>query len=139
MSTTVGQIMSHNTETVTPDTAVSEAARRMRDAGVGDVAVVEQERLVGIVTDRDIAIRVVAEGKDASTPVREACSDGELATVAPTSSLEDAARLMRERSVRRLPVVDAGRVVGMVSIGDLAMELDERSALADISSTESNR
>ena len=139
MPSTVQDIMTRHLETVAPDAAVGEAARRMRDAGVGDVAVVEQERLVGLVTDRDIAVRIVAEGRDASTPVREACSAEALATAAPGMSQADAARLMREKAVRRLPVVEGDRIVGMVSIGDLAIEQDERSALADISATESNR
>jgi len=139
MASTVSQIMSREPETVAADAAVSDAARRMRDGGVGDVAVMDGERLVGILTDRDIAVRVVADGKDASTPVREACSGDELATITSDTSVEDAARLMREKSVRRLPVVDDNRLLGIVSIGDLAIEQDERSALADISAAESNR
>jgi CBS domain-containing protein len=139
MASTVSQIMSKEPETVSADAAVSDAAQRMRDAGVGDVAVVDGDRLVGILTDRDIAIRVVASGRDASTPVREACSDDELATVTADTSMGDAARLMRQKSVRRLPVVEDNRFIGIVSIGDLAIEQDERSVLANISAAESNR
>jgi CBS domain-containing protein len=82
---------------------------------------------------------VIAEGKDANTAVSEACSGADLATVAPDTPLDQAAQLMRERSVRRLPVVANDRIVGIVTIGDLAMERDEQSALADISVADPNR
>ena len=119
--------------TISSTSTVQDAARAMRDAGVGPVVVLEEEAIRGIVTDRDIAIRAVAEGRDPSgTTVGEICSE-ELVTLEPTDSVEDAIRLMREKSVRRIPVVESGRAVGIVSIGDLAVQLDPDSALADIS------
>jgi CBS domain-containing protein len=140
MPSTVAQIMARNPESVTADATVRDAAQLMRDADIGDVVVLETERLVGILTDRDIAVRVVAEDKDISTTtVGEVCSGQGLATVTPDTSVDAAAQLMREKAIRRLPVVEGDRVVGVVSIGDLAIERDEKSALADISATEPNR
>lgn len=139
MASIVSEIMATDVEAVSADAPITEAAQRMRDADVGDVIVREGERPVGILTDRDIVTRIIASGKDTNTPVREACSGADLATVAPDTPLDQAAQLMREHAVRRLPVVDNNRVVGIVSIGDLAMERDEQSALADISVAEPNR
>jgi signal-transduction protein with cAMP-binding, CBS, and nucleotidyltransferase domain len=86
-------------------------------------------RLAGIMTDRDIAIRVIAENKPPETPVPQAYSGADLATVTPDTVLEQAAELMRSKAIRRLPVVDGGRPAGIVSIGDLAIERNDTSAL----------
>lgn len=139
MATTVADVMAHDPATVSADAPVSEAARHMRASDAGDVLVMDGRRLAGIITDRDIAIRVVAENKPPETPVREAYSDGDLTTVTPDTTLEQAAELMRSKAIRRLPVIDGDRPIGIVSIGDLAIERDETSALADISAAESNR
>ncbi|WP_219420360.1 CBS domain-containing protein [Pseudonocardia nigra] len=136
---TVAEIMSRDPEAVSADMTISEAARRMRAVDTGDVVVLDGDRLAGILTDRDIVVRAVAEDKDGSTPVREVCSGAGLATVTPDTTVGQAAELMRSKAVRRLPVVDGDRVVGIVSIGDLAVEHDEASALADISAADSNR
>jgi CBS domain-containing protein len=89
--------------------------------------------VAGIVTDRDIVVRGVAEGVDAgSTPVREVCTTG-IEAIEPSASVDDALRKMREADVRRLPVVDDGRPVGIISLGDLAVEREPDSTLADIS------
>jgi CBS domain-containing protein len=135
----VQEIMSSATCTVAPDSTVAEAARRMRDEDVGDVIVVSQnDEIQGIVTDRDIAVRAVAEGRDPeSTTVQDICSS-DLVTVAPDDDVSIAVDRMREHAVRRLPVVDGGRAVGIVSLGDLAMERDPDSALGDISSAPPN-
>ncbi len=133
MAATVSDVMTPNPETIEASEPVMEAARRMRDSDIGNVIVLDDGRVVGILTDRDIAIRVVAEGKDSSTPVRDACSATDLQTVGPDTSLAQAVQLMRDNAVRRLPVVENDRAVGVVSLGDLAIELDEESALADIS------
>ena len=138
MATTVSDVMTRNPETVEAGEPVAEAARRMRDADIGDVLVLDNGRVVGILTDRDIAIRVVAEGKDSTTPVREACSAGDLQTVGPDTSLQQAVQLMRSNAVRRLPVVENDRPVGILSLGDIAIEQDETSALADISAAAPN-
>ena len=122
-----------------PGTAsVHEAARAMRDQDIGDVIVIENRQVCGIVTDRDIVVRTVAEGQDpVTTTLADVCSHA-LLTVAPTDSIEEAMRLMRTHTVRRLPVVEGGKAVGIVSLGDLAVERDPDSALGEISATPPN-
>src|SRR4030095_11457490 len=128
----VSEIMTRELVTVAADDPVTRAAALMRDAGTGDVLVVEDGRLVGIVTDRDIAIRVVAAERDLrSTTVREVCSS-DIETVSPVTSISYAAEVMRHRAVRRLPVVEGERAVGIVSLGDLAVEANEESVLGQI-------
>ncbi len=132
-------IMTQNPVTVqTTDTVVA-AARSMRDGNIGDVVVVERGQIQGILTDRDIVVRALAEGRDpASTTVGEICSR-ELATMSPADSISDAVTMMRDKAIRRLPVVDGGRPVGIVSLGDLAVERDPESALGGISAAPPNR
>ncbi|HSH59263.1 MAG TPA: CBS domain-containing protein [Acidimicrobiales bacterium] len=101
--------------------SVLEAAQLMRAANVGSVIVTEDEGLCGILTDRDIVLRGVAEGHDLERlKVAEICSP-ELTTVAPDDSVDDAVQLMRDRALRRLPVVEDGKAVGIVSLGDVAI------------------
>lgn len=112
---------------------VADAAKAMREHGIGDVLVIDDGQLKGLVTDRDIVVRAVAVGRDPQrTPVSEICSP-DLVTVAPDDDADTAVQRMRERAVRRVPVVEDSRPVGVLSIGDMAIERDERSALADIS------
>lgn len=139
MASTVAEIMARDLEVIDGDLSVREAARRMRSADAGSVIVLDRGQLAGILTDRDIVVRVVAEDRDLDIAVREVCSGEDLATVTPDTSIEDAVEVMRERAVRRLPVVEDDHVVGIVSIGDLAIDRDERSALADISAAIPNR
>jgi CBS domain-containing protein len=115
------------------DASLVEAARLMRDHGIGDVIVVEGESAEGIVTDRDLVIRGIAEGADPSTTRLGQVISSELVAVAPDDPVERAIELMREKAVRRLPVVEGGKPVGVVTIGDLAVERDADSVLADIS------
>jgi CBS domain-containing protein len=138
MAQTVREIMTQNPVTLPRSASITEAAKRMRDDDIGDVIVMDDGDMCGLVTDRDIVVRAVAEGADPQfTKVDEICTH-ELVTVAPDDSLQHTAQLMRERAVRRVPVVEGGRPVGIVSLGDLAIELDESSGLADISAAESN-
>lgn len=124
--------------TVPADTALTEAARLMRDADIGDVVIVDGSRPRGVVTDRDIVVRGIAEHRSPEdTTVADVCTR-DLVTVAPDDDMERAAELMRGASVRRLPVVEADRLVGMISLGDVAIERDEDSALADISAADPN-
>lgn len=117
---------------------VEEAARLMRDEGIGDVMVMDGDHFRGIVTDRDIVVRAIAEGESPRECQLVDIVSGDVATVTPDDEVDQAVRLMRERAVRRLPVLDAGRPVGMVAIGDLAIERDSDSALADISAAPPN-
>jgi signal-transduction protein with cAMP-binding, CBS, and nucleotidyltransferase domain len=103
--------------------SIGEAARTMRDWGVGAVLVVSDESLYGLVTDRDLVVRAVAEARGADEPVGP-LSSGNLIGVDADADVREAMRLMREHAVRRLPVLENGQVAGIVSLGDLAM-LDE--------------
>lgn len=108
----------------------------MRTQNIGDVVVADGQEVVGLLTDRDITVRAVAEGVDPmAVSVRSVCTPGPL-VVAPDDPVADAVALMREHAVRRLPVVEDGLPVGMVSLGDLAEARDPGSALADISRAE---
>lgn len=138
MTTTIAEVMTRDPVSVSPNDTAAMAARRMRDVGAGDVLVVDDGRLQGIVTDRDIAIRLVADGRSADTPVSEICSNDELVTIEPQMSIGEAVQMMRNRAIRRIPVVEDGMPVGVVSIGDLALRMDPSSALADISAQPAN-
>jgi len=118
--------------------SVMDAAEIMWNSDIGDVVVLEDGRLYGILTDRDIVVRVVAEGSDPATvSVGQVCSR-ELTTIPPTASVGDAVGLIREKAIRRLPVVEEGEVVGIVSMGDIAIARDRKSALGDVSAAPPN-
>ena len=117
---------------------VADAAQQMRDLNIGDVLIEQDGRLTGIVTDRDLVVRVLAEGRDATSKLGDIASS-ELVYVSPTDTAEDAIRLMRERALRRVPVVENGQAVGIVSLGDLAQERDPDSVLGKISSAPPNQ
>ena len=112
--------------------SIREAARTMRDWGVGAVLVVNDQSLYGLVTDRDLVVRAVAEAKEPDEPVGP-LSSGDLIGVDVDADTAEAARLMRENTVRRLPVIEDGQIAGMVSLGDLALQDDPASALAGVS------
>jgi CBS domain-containing protein len=112
--------------------SVGEAARAMRDWGVGAILVVSNGSLYGLVTDRDLVVRAVAEERGADEPVGP-LSSGNLIGVDADADASEAARLMREHAVRRLPVIENGQVAGIVSLGDLALGDDPASALAELS------
>ena len=121
-------IMTANPRTVTPDDSVGRAAEIMREADVGVVPVVEDAgsmRLAGIVTDRDLALRIVAEGRDSSATVREVMSSG-LKTVRPDDDLDRVTELMKTEQVRRIPVCDGDRLVGIIAQADVAREGSDR-------------
>jgi CBS domain-containing protein len=128
MATTVHDLMTRDPRTVTPRTTVVEVARVMRDEDAGSLPVVEDERLVGTVTDRDVAIRVVAEGRPLETTVDEIATR-ELVTIDPQQDVDEALRLMSEHQVRRLPVCEEdGRLVGILAQADVARHAsDERT------------
>jgi CBS domain-containing protein len=118
---TVQDVMAKRPRTIEPSTALMEAARLMRDEDVGSLPIVEGDRLTGILTDRDIAVRAVAEGRDPESTTARDVASRELVTVDPQQPLEEAARLMAEHQVRRLPVCEEdGRLVGMLAQADVA-------------------
>lgn len=136
---TIEQVMTKDPLTVAESAPVSEAARLMRDADIGDVLVTRDDGTVcGIVTDRDLAVKVIADGKDPnSVTVEDVCSH-RLESLESGDPVEKAVALMRDHAIRRIPVIDDGNLVGIVSLGDLAMERDPQSALADISEAAPN-
>jgi CBS domain-containing protein len=125
MAQSIGKIMTRKPCSIDADKTVEYAAKMMRDEDVGLAPIVEGDRLVGTLTDRDIAVRVVAEGKDSkSTRVSDVASR-ELVTIDPQQDLDEALRLMAKHQVRRLPVVEEdGRLVGVVAQADIAREAD---------------
>ena len=130
-------LMSRDVKVINPDMSIGEAAQYMRDGDFGMMPVGEDDRMIGTISDRDIAIRAVAEGKDADTKVRDVMSDG-IAWAYEDDSVEKAAKIMSERQVRRLPVVNRDkRLVGIVALGDFAVESSEikpaAQALSEIS------
>ncbi len=138
MANTVSDVMTRNPVTVEKDSTVQDAAALMRDHDTGAVIVLENGSVTGIITDRDITVRCVAEGADFSSPVTSFFSADDITTFSPETSLEQAVQMMRGKAIRRLPVVQGDRAVGIISIGDLAIERDSTSALADISAAAGN-
>ncbi len=137
MGQTVGDIMTSPPLCVTTATSLQVVATEMRDKAMGTVVVTERNELVGLVTDRDLVVRGLATGALPGTPVGEMCSE-RVVSIDALEPLEAAVRLMRRHAVRRLPVVHDGALVGVISIGDLAIEIDESSALATISAAPAN-
>lgn len=119
------------------DTLIA-AAQEMRDCAIGDVVVTDGENVVGIVTDRDIAVRAVAENMNAASTRLNEITTRDVITVSQYDDAVAAADLMRTYAVRRLPVVEDGQLIGLVSMGDLAVEREPQSVLADISADDPN-
>jgi CBS domain-containing protein len=126
----IRDVMTPNPRTVSPEDSIQNAARIMRDLDTGVVPVVENGRPVGLVTDRDIVVRAVAEDGQLNRPVREIVTGG-VVTARPDMSTREAAELMSEHQVRRLPVVEGERLVGIVSIGDLAVKEGKDKRVGD--------
>jgi CBS domain-containing protein len=134
----VREVMTENPVMLEAEDTLVEAAREMRDQDIGDVLVMKDSKLCGIVTDRDITVRSTADGKDPNqVKLGDICSQ-EMVTIGADRPVSEAVGLMRNRALRRLPVVEGDQPVGIVSIGDLAVELDERSVLASISAADPN-
>ncbi|MET8677408.1 CBS domain-containing protein [Streptomyces sp. NPDC004647] len=133
MAQYVRDVMTPAVTSVRPDASLVEAAELMRTQDIGDVLVAQDGALVGMLTDRDITLRAVAEGVDPLTVSAQSVCTPAPVTVRPDDPVSTAAALMRTHAVRRLPVVEDGHPLGMLSIGDLAQEQDPDSALADIS------
>src|SRR5687768_15705734 len=121
--TSIRNVMTPRPTSIEPSTPVIEAARIMRDEDIGPVPVAESGRLVGVITDRDITIRVAAEGKDPQATTAGEIMSKDIVTIDPQQSLDEALRLMAEHQVRRLPVVEEdGRLVGIVAQADIAQQ-----------------
>ena len=124
-------LMSRDVQVISPDMTIADAAKRMRDGDFGMMPVGESDRMIGTISDRDITIRGVAEGKDADTKVRDVMSQG-ITWAYEDSSVEEAAVIMSEHQVRRLPVLDRNkRLVGIVALGDFAVQRSEIQPAAD--------
>jgi CBS domain-containing protein len=133
----VRDVMSSEPFTLEASAPIRHAAQIMRDHDVGDVLIVDAGELAGIVTDRDIVVRAIADGCTLDSPVRTIATEV-LVTVSPDDPLDKARDRMRRRAVRRIPVVEDGRPVGIVSLGDLAIERAPRSCLGRISAAPPN-
>jgi CBS domain-containing protein len=134
----IGDVMTPDPIVVERGTRVDEVARLMRDRDIGDVLVTDDGgRLCGIATDRDLVVRYLAEPRSEMSSINEFCSN-ELVTVEPSTTETEAAQLMRDRALRRLPVVENGAPVGIVTIGDLAVDMAPKSVLAGISQAPPN-
>jgi CBS domain-containing protein len=138
MAQLVRELMAEPVVTVTADATLTEAARMMRDADIGDVIVVKKTKPVGVLTDRDIVVRGIAENRTPGTVTAGEICTTDVVSVAPDAEISQAIALMRRAAVRRLPVTEMGELVGVLSLGELAIERDETSVLADISSAEPN-
>lgn len=136
----IREIMTKNPLTLNGDSSIQDAARAMRERDIGTVLVTDGERrLEGIVTDRDIVVRAIAEGKDPSqTRLRDVCSTA-LTHLTPEDTVDNAIKLMAKKSIRRIPVIDGERPVGVISLGDLAIARDRESALGSISTAPANQ
>ncbi|HEX2420757.1 MAG TPA: CBS domain-containing protein [Acidimicrobiia bacterium] len=139
MGQQIAEVMTKNPYGVTTTATLNEAARMMRDQEIGDVLVMRDDgTLCGLVTDRDLVVRGLAEGLDpGSASVEQVCNHDPV-TLASDQPVEEAVAVMRQYNIRRLPIVDGENLVGILSLGDLAIEKDPSSALADISKAPAN-
>jgi CBS domain-containing protein len=133
----IKDVMTKDVASVNPDDSVERAAQLMKEYNVGSIPICSGEKVIGIITDRDITLRCVAQGENSKKiSVRDVMTSNPV-TAAPSMDVHDAARLMSERQIRRLPIVDNNNLVGMVALGDLAVEPiltnDAADALKDIS------
>jgi CBS domain-containing protein len=127
MAKTIREVMTSKLCSIDTDKSVAYAAKMMRDEDVGIAPIVEGDRLVGVLTDRDIAVRVVAEGRDPEQVKVTEVASRDVVTLDPQQDLDEALRLMARHQVRRLPVVEEdGRLVGVVAQADVAQEGDDR-------------
>lgn len=138
MQDKIRDIMTNDPIKLEPTSSAVDAAKKMRDANVGAVLVEDEGKLLGIVTDRDIAVRVVALGKDPKSTTLDKICSSEIAVLSPDDRIDHAIELMRKKGIRRIPVQENGSAIGIVSLGDLAIARDPKSALGGISSAQAN-
>jgi CBS domain-containing protein len=124
--------------TLPPDATVAQAAEQMRINEIGNVLVAEGDKLFGVVTDRDLVVKAMALGLDPQrTPLERVCTQ-ETVTIGPDADVAQAVQLMADNALRRLPVLADDKIVGILSLGDLAAKRDPDSALGEISSAPPN-
>jgi CBS domain-containing protein len=127
MGKRIQEVMTSDPRSVSPDAPVADASRIMRDEDTGIVPIVEDGKLIGTITDRDIVVRLIAESRDASSAIVRDIASTDLVTVDPLQDLDEALRLMAQHQVRRLPVVEEdGRLVGILSQADVAREAQDK-------------
>ena len=117
----IGDIMSKNVACAKPQDTVEKTAQMMKELNVGSIPVCDGNKVVGIVTDRDIALRCVAQGGNTKAPVTDVMTTNPV-TACPTMDIHEAAKIMSSKQIRRLPVVDNNSLVGMIALGDIAVE-----------------
>lgn len=136
MSRTVGDIMTTDCVTLSPQDSIHEAAEKMKQNDIGFLPIVEGDTLLGVCTDRDIVVRGIAEKRSEDTPVRDIMTE-ECITCSSDTDIDEAVRMMSEKQIRRLCIVDNGRLVGVCAIGDMAVrdiyENEAAHALHEIS------
>ena len=138
MANSINEVMTHDPRTVSADSSLTDAARFMRDDDVGALVVEREGSIAGIVTDRDIVVGAVADGRDpSSTNVGDVATQN-VVTVTPDQGVDEVRRLMREHDVRRIVVEQDGRAAGIVALGDLAVDGDAEQELTDISAASPN-
>ncbi|KGK89698.1 inosine-5'-monophosphate dehydrogenase [Desulfosporosinus sp. HMP52] len=133
----VRDVMTRQIETVAPSSSVEEIARLMKRNDVGSIPVCEGQKVLGIITDRDIVLKVIADGKNVSSVSAKDIMTSQVITVTSDQDVHEAARIMADNQIRRLPVIEQGRIAGIVALGDLAVEKihinEAGDALSDIS------
>ena len=138
MGKSLRDVMTKNPVTLDAELSAVEAAKHMRNENVGNVLVTRNDALCGIVTDRDLVVRCLADNQDAKIMrLGQLCSE-ELVTLPKDAEVADAVKVMTEKSIRRVPVVDGKKPIGIVSLGDLAVSQDRKSALGEISAARPN-
>lgn len=135
---TLNDVMTRNPETVDASTSLNEAAAIMAEANVGDVIVMDNDRIHGILTDRDIVVRALAEGRDPADASCGQIDSTELKTLGPDASVDDALALMGDNAIRRLIVEQNGKPLGIVSLGDLSDLSQSRQTLENVSAASPN-
>jgi len=135
---TVRDVMTKDPICLDANSTLIDVGKEMRDADVGAILVTEADQLTGIVTDRDIVVRAIADARDPNDARAGDICTSDLETLSPDQELGNAVRRVKEANIRRLPVVEDGKPVGILSLGDLAEQLDPESVLADISGAPAN-
>jgi CBS domain-containing protein len=139
MGQQIREVMTKNPKVLDIDSSLAEAARIMRDNDIGFVVVRNEQGVCGVVTDRDLVVRGLAQGADPTQATLASVYSEDVVQVSADDSVEKAITLMSDKAIRRIPVVEGGEVVGVVSLGDLAVERDPSSVLGQISAAPANQ